>query len=65
MPSIWGGIQSFLRTSGTGVYYPVNVKELGWKIGKNELEDLSVDKIAEMFNVNRKRAQCNYGIDGR
>ena len=69
VPMIWGEIQRMLRDSGTGVYYPRTIKELGWKIRKSELEESSVDVIAEKLETDRSKVihaldfLC-YGVPG-
>ncbi|MBE1554779.1 DNA-directed RNA polymerase specialized sigma subunit [Filibacter limicola] len=55
VPLIWGEIQKSLRASGTGVRYSTGIKDIGWSIRKNELEDLSVDEIAAQLEVSRGR----------
>lgn len=69
VPMIWGEIQRALRDSGTGIRYSRNVKELGWKIRKNELEDKSVPEIAQFFETKEEHVVhalnfLKYGVPG-
>lgn len=61
VPTIWGKIQSYLRKSNVGIYYPNHIKETAEKIKKYELEDSPIDEIIEKADINPNYIQFALG----
>lgn len=61
VPTIWGNIQTFLKSSSVGIYYPGHIKEAAGKIAKYKLEDSPIDEIVEKTGISPKNIQFALG----
>nr|WP_281357901.1 sigma factor [Sporosarcina jiandibaonis] len=60
-PQIWGELQKFLIRSNPGIYYPKHIKEIAYKIWRNDAVDLPISETAE--KVSESAENVKYALD--